>query len=218
MSRMFYEVGAESEDTKNKFWSLSFLTRCLSLLPVNAINNMTRSDKWRKGLMSSYHLESIRKEIRGTNLERVTETEVTRKHRLPVYLPWFSQFAFHTIQDQCPEVVPPTVGWDLPQQSEIKKMPPHTWLQDNLIKIFSQLGFCLLRWLKGMDVLEKWQTLGMGLKGRKMKWRPLVVSEKQRRPECLQWPNMEQFEYREIQTTPDMNHWIKSDPYTNTTF
>lgn len=45
-------------------------------------------------------LESIRKEIWGTNLEAITETESMREHRLPVYLPWFAQFAFHTTQDQ----------------------------------------------------------------------------------------------------------------------
>lgn len=116
------------------------------------------------------------------------------------------------------EVVLPTGGWDLPHQPKFQKKPPHTWLQDNLMEIFSQLGFCLPGWLKGMNVLDKWQTLGVGLKGRKMKWRPLVMSEKQRRSECLQWPYVEQFEYREIQTRPAMNHWIKSNSYTNITF
>jgi len=59
---------------------------------------------------------------------------------------------FYRTQDHSPGITLPTIGWALPHQSAIKKIP-YSWI---LWRHFSQLRFPSLLWLYGIVTVASW--------------------------------------------------------------
>lgn len=89
------------------------------------------------------------------NLRAGTEAEITKKRCFSL-LPMASSVVF-LIQPRtpCSGRVLPTMDWDFPHQSMVKR-PPKAFTQANLMEAVPQLRFSLPRWLSNVS---NWQKL-----------------------------------------------------------
>jgi hypothetical protein len=93
----------------------------------------------RKGLISSYSLQSIMKgaraRIQGRNLKAGTEAEAKEESCL-VACSLDSYIFLTSSGTTCLGIEPPTVGLAFPHQPLVKKMSPQTFVQANLLFVY----------------------------------------------------------------------------------
>lgn len=183
MSRMFYEVGAESKDTKNKLWSLSLLNWVSEFASQCCDKHHGLKWHWVESAYFILPFNSDKKGHQGRNLETVTEAEAMREHRLPVYLLWFAQLAI----SHNPEL--PGLGWPHPQWGGVDWALPHP----PVIKKMPHILACRsIWWMHFLNEGEREECSpemtdsggGAGKKKDEM-MTPGCVRKKQRRPECF---------------------------------
>lgn len=81
----------------------------------------------------------------GRNLEAGTEAEVMEKCCLLVCSSSLTQIPPFFSNSHISRAISLVMGWTTPHQAVIKKMPPMTCLNINLIEPYSPLMLCLLR-------------------------------------------------------------------------